>query len=129
MRLPRLVLEKPFTLSAEEAERIVRRANERGVKVCAGHQVLFEGPASRLASTRADRPPRARREPFRFAWSAAHHAGRPGHILPRGYLVVEHLRAGTGITDASIEIPGASVDAVGETMHYCGSATSPLCCS
>ena len=38
-------VEKPFTLTAEEASRVLALAAERGVKVCAGHQVLFEAPA------------------------------------------------------------------------------------
>jgi len=35
-------LEKPFTLLAGEAREIVSLAGERGRKVCAGHQLLFE---------------------------------------------------------------------------------------
>lgn len=38
-------IEKPFTLHAADAEKIFSLAEERGLSVCAGHQVLFEKPA------------------------------------------------------------------------------------
>ena len=38
-------VEKPFVESAAAAQRIVERARRRGLKVCAGHQLLFERPA------------------------------------------------------------------------------------
>jgi predicted dehydrogenase/nucleoside-diphosphate-sugar epimerase len=38
-------VEKPFVEHASEAERLLAQAAECGVKVCAGHQLLFEPPA------------------------------------------------------------------------------------
>lgn len=40
-----IYVEKPFTLKKSEAENIISLAEEKGLKVCAGHQVLFEDPA------------------------------------------------------------------------------------
>jgi predicted dehydrogenase/nucleoside-diphosphate-sugar epimerase len=41
-------VEKPFTLTALEAESLLTLAEERGVQVCAGHQLLFEDPAVQM---------------------------------------------------------------------------------
>ena len=41
-------IEKPVTPSAAELTPLLNLARERGVKVCAGHQVLFERPYRRL---------------------------------------------------------------------------------
>jgi predicted dehydrogenase/nucleoside-diphosphate-sugar epimerase len=38
-------VEKPFSETVAEAEEILRAADARGRKVCAGHQLLFEQPA------------------------------------------------------------------------------------
>jgi predicted dehydrogenase/nucleoside-diphosphate-sugar epimerase len=38
-------VEKPFTLHKSEAEAIYSLAEKKGLRVCAGHQVLFEKPA------------------------------------------------------------------------------------
>jgi predicted dehydrogenase/nucleoside-diphosphate-sugar epimerase len=40
-------VEKPFVPTATAAERILAAAEERGLLVCAGHQLLFEAPARR----------------------------------------------------------------------------------
>ena len=42
-------MEKPFTLAARDAEEIVSLAKEKGLTVCAGHQLLFESPTIRAA--------------------------------------------------------------------------------
>ncbi len=39
-----IYVEKPFALKTSEAESVISLANEMGLKVCAGHQVLFENP-------------------------------------------------------------------------------------
>jgi len=41
-------VEKPFTLSTNEARAVLDSAAEQGVHVCAGHQLLFEPPARRI---------------------------------------------------------------------------------
>ncbi len=38
-------VEKPFVATAGEAERLIALAETRGVRVCAGHQLLYEVPA------------------------------------------------------------------------------------
>lgn len=38
-------VEKPFTPTADGAARLIGMAEDRGLKVCAGHQLLFEAPA------------------------------------------------------------------------------------
>jgi len=41
-------VEKPFALAEAEAQTVLDAAAERGVHVCAGHQLLFEPPARRI---------------------------------------------------------------------------------
>lgn len=41
-------VEKPFVPTVDEARRLLAKAAERGLKVCAGHQLLHEPPARRL---------------------------------------------------------------------------------
>ena len=111
-------VEKPFTSTADEARQILTLAEMRGVKVCAGHQVLFEAPALAV-------------------WEHLPHIGRLVHIesyfsfkmvrrtitavdqvkdiLPHAvYPVVDQLRRGTGLMDEAIELRGMSLDASGE---------------
>ena len=40
-------VEKPFVESGTEAEELLELANSRGLKVCAGHQLLYEPPTRR----------------------------------------------------------------------------------
>ena len=42
-------VEKPFTPTVEEAEKVLQTAEEKGLLVCAGHQVLFEKAAVKAA--------------------------------------------------------------------------------
>ena len=42
-------VEKPFTPGVKEAERVLQVAEEKGLLVCAGHQVLFEKAAVKAA--------------------------------------------------------------------------------
>jgi predicted dehydrogenase/nucleoside-diphosphate-sugar epimerase len=43
-------VEKPFAESSADADSLLARAAERGVKICAGHQLLYEAPARRAAA-------------------------------------------------------------------------------
>jgi predicted dehydrogenase/nucleoside-diphosphate-sugar epimerase len=45
-------VEKPFTLTAEDAVDILDAARRAGRSVCAGHQLLFEAPVRALAASR-----------------------------------------------------------------------------
>lgn len=40
-------VEKPFALTADDAKRVVTAAQEKGLSVCAGHQVLFQASGRR----------------------------------------------------------------------------------
>jgi predicted dehydrogenase/nucleoside-diphosphate-sugar epimerase len=42
-----IYLEKPFTLTGTDAVEVVSLAREKGLRVCAGHQLLFESPTLR----------------------------------------------------------------------------------
>lgn len=44
-----IYVEKPFTERSEDAQRIVDEAQRRKLKICAGHQLLFEPPTRVLA--------------------------------------------------------------------------------
>jgi len=112
-------VEKPFTPTADEASRILEHARGRGVKVCAGHQVLFEAPALGVREHLADIGRLVHVESyfsFRMVRRTITAVEQVMDILPHAvYPVVDQLRAGTGIADAPIEILGASLDAAGET--------------
>ena len=43
-----IYVEKPLTEGLEDAERILREAQSRGLLVCAGHQLLYEPPTRML---------------------------------------------------------------------------------
>lgn len=43
-------VEKPFALDSDSARRVLDKAREKGLKVCAGHQLLMQEPAERLRS-------------------------------------------------------------------------------
>lgn len=42
-----IYVEKPFALAVEEAKEVISLAREKELKVCAGHQLLFESPTLR----------------------------------------------------------------------------------
>ena len=42
-----IYVEKPFTLSTHDAKEVLSLAKDKGLQVCAGHQLLFESPALR----------------------------------------------------------------------------------
>lgn len=112
-------VEKPFAPSATEAAHILARAGERGVRVCAGHQVLFEAPAlgvwehlpkiGRLVHVESYFS-------FRMVRRTITAVEQVEDILPHAvYPVVDQLRAATGLADDPIEILGTSLTADGET--------------
>src|SRR5690606_5741370 len=108
-------VEKPFTPTRDEAASILRQAAERDVKVCAGHQVLFEAPslAAREAIGQIGRLVHI--ESY-FSFKMVRRTITPVEqlldILPHAvYPVVDQLRLGTGIADAPIDVVGLSLDA------------------
>ncbi len=111
-------IEKPFTPTAEEASRILVAADARGLKVCAGHQVLFEAPALGVREHLSKIGRLVHVESY-FAFKMVRRTITPTDqvkdILPHAvYPVVEQLRSGTGVLDQPIEVVGLSLDAGGE---------------
>lgn len=112
-------VEKPFTLTEADAAKVLDRAAERGLKVCAGHQVLFEAPALGVW----DHLPRIGRLvhvesyfSFRMVRRTITPVEQIKDILPHAiYPIVDQLRAATRLSDMPFEIAGASIDASGET--------------
>ena len=111
-------VEKPFTPTADEASRLLALAERRGVKVCAGHQVLFEAPALGVSEQlwRIGRLVHIESYfSFRMVRRTITSVEQVKDILPHAvYPVVDQLRRGTGVTDDPIAIAGMSLDASGE---------------
>lgn len=111
-------IEKPFTPTSDEAARILALAGERGVLVCAGHQVLFERPALDVWTRLKDIGRVVHIESY-FSFKMVRRTITPvdqaKDILPHAvYPVVDQLRASTGLVSEPIELVGLSVNAVGD---------------
>ena len=112
-------VEKPFMPTAAEASRVLTRAAEKNVKVCAGHQVLFEAPALGVWEHLSTIGRLVHIESY-FAFKMVRRTITPvdqvKDILPHAvYPVVDQLRAATGLADDPIEVLGMSLDAAGES--------------
>lgn len=111
-------VEKPFTPTAEDAATILSRAAVRGVKVCAGHQVLFEAPALAARDHLSAIGRMVHIESyfsFKMVRRTVTAVDQVKDILPHAvYPVVDQLRLGTGLADEPIEILGMSLDATGD---------------
>jgi predicted dehydrogenase/nucleoside-diphosphate-sugar epimerase len=125
-------IEKPFTPTIGEAEAILELAAARGVKVCAGHQVLFEPPA---AAARDAVPSIGRVVhiesvfSFRTVRRTITPVDQAKDILPHAvYPLVDQLHSGSALRGAAIELNGLSVDASGEirALLRLGDATATL---
>jgi predicted dehydrogenase/nucleoside-diphosphate-sugar epimerase len=111
-------VEKPFTPTADEASQILTLAAERGLKVCAGHQVLFEAPALGVWEN-LEQIGRVIHIESYFAFKMVRRTitavDQVKDILPHAvYPVVDQMRAATGEPDAPIEVIGMSLDPAGE---------------
>src|SRR3990170_5974258 len=111
-------VEKPFAATRAEAEQVIRRAEERGVQVCAGHQCLFERPALEAFHRLAEVGRLVHVESyssFRMVRRTITHVDQAKDILPHAvYPLTALLRAGTGLTDAPIQVVGLDVRATGD---------------
>lgn len=111
-------IEKPFAPTRVEAERVFSLAAERRVKVCAGHQVLFEAPALAMRDALGEIGRVVHVESyfsFKMVRRTITAVEQVKDILPHAvYPVVDQLRAGTGLHEAPIEVVGMSLDASGE---------------
>lgn len=111
-------VEKPFTATTAEAKTVLDEAARHGVKVCAGHQVLFERPSLYALEHLSSIGRLVHIESY-FSFKMVRRTITPAEqakdILPHAvYPVVDQLRAGTGILDAPIQIVGLSVEPSGE---------------
>ena len=111
-------IEKPFVSTRAEAEHLFALAGEHGVKVCAGHQVLFEEPALAVWEALPQIGRVVHIESY-FSFKMVRRTITPADqvkdILPHAvYPVVDQLRAGTGDHTSPIEVAGMSLDADGE---------------
>jgi predicted dehydrogenase/nucleoside-diphosphate-sugar epimerase len=110
-------VEKPFTFTAADAERILDAARRRGLKVCAGHQVLFEPPALAVRESLKSIGRLVHVESyfsFKMVRRTITAVEQAKDILPHAvYPVAEQLRIGTGLSSPPIEVTGISVSAEG----------------
>lgn len=113
-------VEKPFTPTKADAAMVLALAAERGLKVCAGHQVLFEAPALAAMDALPEIGRLTHIESY-FSFKMVRRSITPAEqvldILPHAvYPVVEQLRSGAGAVDgnAEISVVGMSLDADGE---------------
>ena len=113
-------IEKPFTPTRREAEEILQLASQRGVKVCAGHQVLFERPALLAAEALATIGRVVHIESyfsFRMVRRTITPADQAKDILPHAvYPLVEQLRTATNLQDERIVLKGLDVRADGDVL-------------
>ena len=120
-----IYVEKPFTERAAEAQKILAQAEARGLRVCAGHQLLYEAPTRGLGRYLSAVGRVAHVESY-FSFRTVRHApeGRKVlradqqllDILPHPVYLLLHIfeRAGAGpIELASLEVsPKGTVHAL-----------------
>jgi predicted dehydrogenase/nucleoside-diphosphate-sugar epimerase len=131
-------MEKPFTLTKRDAEEIVSLAEEKGLIVCAGHQLLFESPTLRVA----DPMPRIGRilhvesyfsfKPVRYSRdgkTAISPLEQLVDILPHPvYLLLHFLKKNAPQTENTVEIRALEVNASGSVhgILRCGDVIGSL---
>ena len=111
-------VEKPFAMSKVEAEEILALAAHHGVKVCSGHQNLFEQPAI-IAREQIRTIGRVVHIESFFSFRQVRRTISPvdqaKDILPHAvYPLVDQMRAGTGLYDAPISVVGMDVKTSGD---------------
>ena len=111
-------VEKPFTPTRAEAEELLALAAEHGVKVCPGHQYLFEAPALGARAALPQIGSLVHVESycsFRQVRRNFTPVEQVKDILPHAvYPLVEQLQAGTGLTEDEIALAGLDVSPEGE---------------
>lgn len=125
-------VEKPFTPTRPDAERILSLAEARGLKVCPGHQVLFEAPALEAARILPSIG-RVVHIESHFSFKQVRRNITPVEqakdIVPHAvYPVVEQLRAATGLAREPIVLKGLTVRSSGDVyaLLQLGSVTAIL---
>jgi predicted dehydrogenase/nucleoside-diphosphate-sugar epimerase len=111
-------VEKPFTPTRAEAEKVLELAERRGLKAVAGHQCLFEEPALRAGQMLRDIGRVVHVESFssfRMIRRTITLVDQCNDILPHAvYPLIDQLRAATGNTSDEIEITGIDASARGD---------------
>jgi predicted dehydrogenase/nucleoside-diphosphate-sugar epimerase len=111
-------IEKPFTPTRAEAEALLALAAARGLKVCAGHQCLFEAPSLKALEVLDSIGSLVHVESlfsFRKVRRTITSVEQAVDILPHAvYPLVAQLRAGSRLADAPIEIKGVDVRTSGD---------------
>lgn len=112
-------VEKPFTLTRPEAEELVAFAAEKGRRICAGHQCLFEHAAieGREALKRLGTIVHVESYfSFRTVRRSITPIDQAKDILPHAvYMLVDYLRAGNpALAAAPVTLLGADASASGD---------------
>jgi predicted dehydrogenase/nucleoside-diphosphate-sugar epimerase len=111
-------LEKPFTPTRQDAEKVLDLARRRGLKVVAGHQCLFEEAAVRAERMMRDIGGVVHIESFssfQMVRKTITRVEQCKDILPHAvYPLLNQLRAATGISDDPIQIVGVDARASGD---------------
>lgn len=110
-----LYVEKPFSLNLADAARVVGTAAEKGLKICAGHQLLYD-PAVREMKESMSRIGKLVHVESYFSFRQVRKNLSPSEqlmdILPHpAYLLIEALRRGGA---EKLEIKDICVDPAGE---------------
>ncbi len=111
-------VEKPFTPTRADAERIVALAQERGLKVVAGHQVLFELPNQIAHEKLPEIGDVVHVESFfsfRMVRRTITRVEQCKDILPHAvYPLVDHLRRASGDRESPITLTAVDASAAGD---------------
>lgn len=118
-------IEKPFCLTSTDAHSVLKLAESRGLKVCAGHQLLFYPARREIRETVPDLKDTVHVESyfsFKSVRKAAHGGGLMSpveqleDVLPHPvYLLVDALEAiGSELGGGEIKVEGLDVDSAGE---------------
>jgi predicted dehydrogenase/nucleoside-diphosphate-sugar epimerase len=112
-------VEKPFTLTRAEAEALLAYAGEKGRRICAGHQCLFEHAAIEGRAALARLGTIVHVESY-FSFKTVRRSITPidqaKDILPHAvYMLVDYLRAGSpDLAATPVQLLGADASADGD---------------
>ncbi len=117
-----LYVEKPFAMRVAEADKLFRAADARGVRITAGHQLLFERPTLTAEALLPSVGRIVRVESY-FAFHAARHAGLSAteqllDILPHPtYLLLRFVARAAGGRAASVR-PAVTLSEAGDVTLW-----------
>lgn len=113
-----IFVEKPFTLNADDAATVLSLASSKGLRVCAGHQYLFETPAIGAIQGLGSIGRLVHVESV-FAFRTVRRTISPvdqcKDILPHAiYPLLQQIRAGSADHSGPVEIVGLEAKASGD---------------